>query len=267
MCRSVGQLADQYEADRYERLKAREDYEHNLRAALSAIRSFDHADIVEWGAGTGRVSALLAPRGPVDDRLRSQSHMLHVAAAKYRALASLALAASPAIITDGAAADRVADVSLAGWTLCYLARKFYGEIWQQQLTQAIEQMRRVLRPGGTIIIIETLGTGCDRAAPRDWLAEYYRLSGKRAAVSTRRGCAPIISSTSLDEAVELISFFFGDAVGESRRNNWIITAGVHGNLVERQCRSAVVTKSDRQQLRIAPIIRATRRDIQGQEHA
>ncbi len=86
-------------------------------------------------------------------------------------------------------------------------------------------MQRVLRPGGTIIIIETLGTGATEPHRlADWLAEYYRVPGKRSGLSMRRGSAPIIKFDSLDQAAELISFFFGDELGETRSadNNWII---------------------------------------------
>ena len=161
-------------ADQYDQLTAHEDYEQRLYPALAAIRSFDHADVVEWGAGTGRVSALVAPyaRSIVAGDLHA--HMLHVAAAKYRQFEHLKWHTVAMDHRHAPLPDRVADVAIAGWTLCYLARKFCGEIWQQQLTQAIDEMRRVLRPGGTIIIIETLGTGETEPHPMaDWFAEYF----------------------------------------------------------------------------------------------
>jgi SAM-dependent methyltransferase len=210
-------------AAQYDQLTAHEDYEQRLYPALAAIRSFDRADIVEWGAGTGRVSALVAPyaRSIVAGDLHA--HMLPVAAAKYRQFAHLKWHTVAMEHRHAPLPDRVADVALAGWTLCYLARKFYGESWQRQLTQAIDEMRRVLRPGGTIIIIETLGTGETEPRPMaDWFAEYFAflendLGFQSTAIRTD------LKFDSLDQAAATISFFFGDDWDDKvRRNNWII---------------------------------------------
>jgi ubiquinone/menaquinone biosynthesis C-methylase UbiE len=214
----------QQHADQYERLVSHEDYEHNLYAALTTIRSFAQADIVEWGAGTARVSALIAPHARSITACDLNPHMLHVAAAKYRRFAPLRWQVVAMDHRRAPLPDRVADVAIAGWTLCYLARKYCGETWQQQLTQAIDEMRRVLRPDGTIIIIETLGTGETEPRPMsDWFAEYFaflenELGFQATAIRTD------YRFPSLDEAVELLSFFWDDEFGETaRRNNWIIT--------------------------------------------
>lgn len=215
-------------ADQYDQLTAHEDYEHRLYPALAAIRSFDHADVVEWGAGTGRVSALVASyaRSIVAGDLHA--HMLHVAAAKlaaakYRQFEQLKWQTVVMDHRHAPLSDRVADVAIAGWTLCYLARKFCGETWQQQLTQAIDQMRRVLRPGGTIIIIETLGTGETEPRPMaDWFAEYFDFLENKLGFSAT-AIRTDLKFDSLDQAASMISFFFGEEWDERvRRNNWII---------------------------------------------
>lgn len=212
------------DADRYDRLKAREDYQQRLLAALSAIRSFDRADLVEWGTGTGWLSTLVAPQARSLIGCDLNPHMLHVAAGKYRALEHLQWTLVAADHRRAPLPDRVADVALAGWTLCYLGRQFTGETWQQQIAQSIAEMQRVLRPGGTIIIVETLGTGCaEPAPPADWLADYY------AVLKNDLGFCSTWARTdyqfaSLDEAVELLSFFWDDEFGaRARRNNWVIT--------------------------------------------
>ena len=210
-------------ADQYDALTAHEDYEQRLYPALAAIRSFDRADIVEWGAGTGRVSALVAPYARSIIAGDLHAHMLPVAAAKYRQFGHLKWQTMVMDHRYAPLPDRVADVALAGWTLCYLARKFCGESWQRQLTQAIAEMRRVLRPGGTIIIIETLGTGETEPRPMaDWFAEYFDflendLGFQSTAIRTD------LKFDSLEQAAATISFFFGDEWDDQvRRNNWII---------------------------------------------
>jgi len=212
------------QADRYDRLKAREDYQQRLRPALSAIRSFDHADIVEWGAGTGWLSALVAPQARSIIACDLNPPMLHAAAGHYRRFRHLRWQLVAADHRRVPLPDRVADVALAGWTLCYLASKFCGKTWQQQLTQAIDQMQRVLRPGGTIIIVETLGTGfTEPTPPADWFAAYYAFLENDLGFSST-WVRTDYQFASLAEAVELLSFFWDDEFGETaRRNNWIIT--------------------------------------------
>ena len=214
----------QQQASRYDLLKAREDYQQQLPVALSAIRSFDCVDIVEWGAGTGWLSARVAPQARSLIACDLNPHMLHVAGTKFRQFEHLRWQLAAADHRQAPLPDRVADVALAGWTLCYLGRKFVGETWQQQMTQALAEMQRVLRPGGMIIIVETLGTGCtEPAPPADWFADYYAfLESELGFHST--WVRTDYQFASLDEAVDLLSFFWDDQFGETaRRNHWIIT--------------------------------------------
>jgi ubiquinone/menaquinone biosynthesis C-methylase UbiE len=210
-------------AAEYDQLTAYEDYEHRLYPALTAIRSFDQADVVEWGAGAGRVSALIAPYARSIVACDLNPHMLHVAAEKYRRFAQLSWQIVAMDHRRAPLPDRVADVALAGWTLCYMASKFCGETWQQQLSQAIDEMQRVLRPCGTIIIIETLGTGkSEPSPPADWFAEYFHfLENELGFQST--WIRTDFKFDSLEQAASLISFFFGDEwADEVRRNHWVI---------------------------------------------
>ncbi len=210
-------------ADQYDELTSYEDYEHHLYPALAAIRSFDQADVVEWGAGAGRVSALVAPFARSIMAGDLHPHMLQVAAQKYRRFPELKWQVMAMDHRAAPLPDRVADIALAGWTLCYLARKFCGDTWQQHLLRAIKEMERVLRPHGTIVIIETLGTGETEPKPMsDWFAEYFAflendLDFQSTAIRTD------LKFDSLDQAARTIGFFFGDEWDEKvRANNWVI---------------------------------------------
>jgi ubiquinone/menaquinone biosynthesis C-methylase UbiE len=213
----------QCHADQYERLVSHEDYEHNLYAALTSIRSFDQADVVEWGAGTGRVSAPIASHARSIIACDLNPHMLRVAAEKYRSHAALRWHVAAMDHRRAPLPDRVADVAIAGWTLCYLADKFCGETWQQQLTQAIDEMRRVLRPGGTIIIIETLGSGEITPHPMaDWFTEYFQLLEQELGFQST-WVRTDYKFDSLDQAASLASFFFGDEwETKVRDNHWVV---------------------------------------------
>ncbi len=52
----------QNDADRYEALISREDHQGNIMKVLKEIVNPDDLDILDLGAGTGRLTLMLAPR-------------------------------------------------------------------------------------------------------------------------------------------------------------------------------------------------------------
>lgn len=66
----------------------------------------------------------------------------------------------------------VADVAISGWSVCYVV---VGDqsAWEGELAKTLQEMRRVLRPGGTLILIETLGTGHEKPHAPAALEAYY----------------------------------------------------------------------------------------------
>jgi hypothetical protein len=82
-------------------------------------------------------------------------------------------------------------------------------------------MARVLRAGGTAIVLETMTTGSETAAPPT-LAEYYRW------LEVERGFSGFAIHTdhrveSLDEADRLTRFFFGDELADRVRHaGWTV---------------------------------------------
>jgi ubiquinone/menaquinone biosynthesis C-methylase UbiE len=210
-------------ADQYEALVSYEDYQQHLYPALAAIRSFEQADVVEWGAGTGRVSELIAPHARSLMACDLNDHMLKAARTRLARYGGLAWQTVVAEHRHMPLPDRCADVALAGWTFGYFTSKYYTESWRQTIGQAIAQMQRVLRPGGTLIIIETLGTGsAEPQPPHEALAAYYRLLEDEMGFQST-WVRTDFQFDSLDRAATLTGFFFGEAwADEVRRNNWVI---------------------------------------------
>ena len=76
-------------------------------------------------------------------------------------------------------ANQVADISIAGWSLGYCTT-WHAKSWHNEIGKALVEMKRVLRPGGTVIILETLGTGSEKPCPpTDALAMYLCLARRR----------------------------------------------------------------------------------------
>ncbi len=195
------------EADQYDRLVRREDRGGRLLPALEAVRSLGGLDIVELGAGTGRLTLLLAPLARRVWAYDASRHMLARAAVKLQPdrfpHVQLAVADHRALPMAG----HSADIAVAGWSLCYLVVD-HPLAWRRELRRALAEMRRVLRPGGTILLVETLGTGHEVPYRTGLLADYYAFLEQEGFASS--WIRTDYCFESLAEAEELVRFFFGD---------------------------------------------------------
>ena len=209
-----------HQAEQYEELVAREDYQHHILAAIQQIRPLAGLEVVELGAGTGRLTCLLAPHVKSLQIFDASSAMLDVARAKLQKMGAANWQARVADHGALPAADRCADLALAGWSLCYAALD-HPENWRAALGQALGEMQRVLRPGGTFLILETLGTGFEAPHPPDVLKDY--LAYLDAAGFRSTWIRTDYEFQSLAEAEALTRFFFGDDLARQVVDrNWTI---------------------------------------------
>ena len=108
----------------------------------------------------------------------------------------------------------------AGWVFCHFPY-WTPERWRQELELALSEVRRVARSGGTVFILETLGTAVSEpAAPSPALELYYETLQNQ--FGFRRGVLQTdYTFGSVDEAAALCDFFFGHACGDKvRAHNW-----------------------------------------------
>ena len=207
-------------ADQYEILVSREDYQHNILPALNHITLLAGLDMIELGAGTGRFTAMLAPMARTIRAFDASRHMLDVAIAKLRASPLQNWSVEVADHRCLPVEDEVADLVVSGWSIVYMV-VWHEDSWQEELGKALAEMRRVLRPGGTIIVLETMGTGYEAPHPPDELAEYYAFLDGEGFCST--WIRTDYKFESLDEAETLTRFFFGEELAEKViRENWVI---------------------------------------------
>jgi ubiquinone/menaquinone biosynthesis C-methylase UbiE len=200
------------QADQYERLVSCEDYQENILAALNEIKPLEGLDVVELGAGTGRLTCMLAPVVKTIEAYDISEPMLEVAVDKLNRSGfrhwRVGRADHRALPVD----NQTADLAISGWGIVYTVVG-YEETWQHELGKALTEMKRVLRPGGTIIILETLGTGYETPTPPEELAAYYAfLEDKEGFSSTWIRTDYLFES--VEEAEGLITFFFGEEIVE-----------------------------------------------------
>jgi ubiquinone/menaquinone biosynthesis C-methylase UbiE len=196
-------------ANRYDALVSREDYCHNLLPALRRVRPLAGLEVVEFGAGTGRVTLLLASQVK---NIRAFDDAPAMLEALRERLAENKITNCTALLADNRALpvpDASADLAIEGWSFGHMVG-WYPDSWQEEAGKALAEMDRILRPGGTAILLETLGTGRETPQPpTPGLAAFYeRLQVKHGFSHT--WFRTDYRFESLAEAVELTRFFFGE---------------------------------------------------------
>ncbi len=207
-------------ADQYELLILREDYQDNLPKEINKIKDTHGINIVEFGAGTGRLTRFLAKDAAYIAASDLSHHMLSQArdVLKEQKLANATLCVADMRQTPFAAAS--ADMVIAGWSFCYLA--VWGEAkWKQELEHGLEEASRLLRPGGVMIILENFGTGFETPNPPPNLNGYFEFL--KANGFQFAWFRTDYQFKDLSEAVELSSFFFGEELSRKvQGNEWTL---------------------------------------------
>lgn len=205
-----------HHAEAYDELVAAEDLDGNLLPALARAMAIS-GRVVEVGAGTGRITRLLAGAGATVVATEPAAAMLAVGRQRLGEHANVTWHQASARALP--VADGWADAGVAGWVFGHF-REWMPAGWEEELSQALAELGRVVRAGGALVIIETLGTGeTEPAPPTPGLAEYYgwleARGFERAWIRTDYGF------DSVDEAARVTGFFFGEAfAARVRANGW-----------------------------------------------
>ncbi|WP_409343055.1 class I SAM-dependent methyltransferase [Paenibacillus sp. MBLB4367] len=199
-------------AEGYEKLIDGADCEGNILAQLQDICPAEGLDVVDLGAGTGRFARLLAPVAKSVTAVDRSPAMLAVTEARLRASGLNNWRTVTGDHRSLPLPDRSADLIVSGWSVCYIANSDVSG-WRDHLAQTIAEIKRVLRPNGTIVLFETLGTGTETPQAPDILRGYYD------ALKREYGFSHTWIRTDYQfedgkEAEELTRFFFGNALAD-----------------------------------------------------
>ncbi len=201
----------QSESEKYERLIAREDKFGNILKAIQEIIYLGSSDVVETGAGTGRLTCLLAPHVRSLRAYDISPAMLEVARQKLDEIGLQQVVLGTADHRCLPVADQSADLVISGWSVCYLV-DWDLQGWQAEVEKALLEFSRILRPNGVIMLLETLGTGYKSPHPPDHLVDYYAFL--RSHGFSRKWIRTDYRFDSVEEAVELSIFFFGEGLAK-----------------------------------------------------
>ena len=201
-------VADRYqniyanESSTYDELVRREDVDGNVKqAVLGALR--DARRVVDVGAGTGRVTRWLLETGHDAVAVEPVEGMRAIGAAALPVAAWHAGEASALPLPDHSV-----DAAVEGWAFGHTMSDPTN--WEARSRAFIAELRRVVRPGGVVVLIETAGTCVDQPTPPPHLLPLYALWEGLGFVS--RDVSSDYLFSSFDEAVRLMGAFFGESM-------------------------------------------------------
>ena len=199
-------------SDAYELLVSHEDYQDNLPRAIRTLQPQAGSVAAEFGCGTGRVSGLLAGSVRRLHAFDFTDSMLRVAQSKQQKNGwenvTLALADSRRMpVRPG-----WADFAIEGWAFLQIA-VWHPQDWQVQLGRALDEMQRVVHPGGKMILIETLGTGESTPNVSSFFRTVYDF------LEAKRGFAPLAIRTdycfeTMEQIRQVVLPLFGEVMLE-----------------------------------------------------
>lgn len=207
------------QAGAYQRLVQAEDVDRNLSAALHALADLSGKQILDAGAGTGRIAQLL---DRVDRQIIGVDRIPAMLAENQRMRARQGGGWSlvQADLRSLPFPQGEFEITICGWAIghwCFWST----QEWQQQVDRLLAELERVTRPGGWLMVLETLGTGTQQPGPPNpKLAEYYQRL-EQVWGFERQVLATDYAFESVEAAAAGLSFFFGPELeAKIRQHQW-----------------------------------------------
>ena len=205
----------QSHAPSYHELVLAEDHENNLGSLLQQLVDWQDLSVLEVGVGTGRVTQLYMADAADAVCCDQSAHMLEFAQKNLAAY-------SPKLTFHLADNERlpdlesIFDVFIEGWSFGHsiMACDNEDEILHV-INVLLANAMKNLFSGSTMIIIETLGTNTDVAAPpHEKLKFFYETLLNKHDFNQHIIRTDYQFSTN-EEAADVMGFFFGDEMKES----------------------------------------------------
>ncbi|GIP24657.1 class I SAM-dependent methyltransferase [Paenibacillus sp. J22TS3] len=191
-----------------------------LSELIRGIRDYKDLDILDLGAGSGRLSSVLAKDAKsliCTDISSSMLELLEINLVEQGVVRNWTKVVADHRVIP--VADNSIDVVVSGWSICYLANTDNLD-WEENLKLIISELYRVLRSKGTIIIFETMGTGTETPNPPAFLANYYKALEEDYGFQ-HKWIRMDYKFSDVEEAKNCTEFFFGEELAKKiAENQW-----------------------------------------------
>lgn len=200
-----------HHADFYNRLVSREDFRGNLLAALLDIQPFDGLICADLGAGTGRTTRLLSLMAQHVYAFDAHHAMLQVANRELEQTGMVNWSLTVADNRHIPLPDDSVHLAVEGWRFAHQV-DWSPQTWRDDINYMLLEMHRIVKPGGTLILLETMGIGNKQPdPPKDALAELYAWWQDEHNFAYR-WIRTDYQFESVQEAEDLLRFGFGDTI-------------------------------------------------------
>lgn len=203
----------------YHHLVSVEDVDDNLTKAILSIIPIPVNRIIDIGTGTGRIIRLVKDFSVQFIGLDIEMAMLQHNKRMMQQTENKWLLLNGDMLSLPFSCG-CADVIIAGWAIGHLS-SWFTEVCEEKIGHVLREMERVIIKGGTIIIVETLGTGTLHPfPPTTELGSYYSW------LENKMNFSKMVIRTdyqfdSVETAAASLQFFFGTALAETiRKSKW-----------------------------------------------
>ena len=202
----------------YHQMISVEDVDQNIPSTIGSIVSLTGKNVLDLGSGTGRLP-LVFPNANFtcldlheNMCLENQKQMVIHKYSWDILQGDMRLIPFP---------NSSFDIVTAGWAIGHLTG-WYTKTWQTEINCVLDEIHRVIKPNGHIIILETLSTGSTIPSPPNKnLANYYSLLTGLWGFKEHQIQTDYLFP-SLDDALHYSEFFFGKELAKKvLENNWI----------------------------------------------
>ena len=175
--------------------------------------------IADVGAGTGRIARAIGARAEHIHLVERAAPMLKVAQERLAIEGITNTTLHEADARELPLETDAMDAAVAGWVFGHF-RHWMPEGWEEEVDRAIAEMLRVVRPGGVVLVIETLGTGHETPRRHEALDEYFARLEEHHGFS-RDWIRTDYQFDDAESAAGVLGGFFGEAMAERiRAEQW-----------------------------------------------
>ena len=210
--------ASERDCQRYDtELCSRQDHEGAILRAIESVCPLSSVcQAADVGAGTGKLARILSPHVASIVVVDRSAEAIAVAQSR-NTVSECAMHFHVADLRTLPIASESVDLAVAGWAVSYLKSEnetWYpdgssGGPWREEVDAALAELDRIVAPGGTIILFETMGTAVESSQRSgSWLYRHFR----EQAGFSQRHIRTDYRFPSKRSALSSLSFFFGKGV-------------------------------------------------------